>query len=84
MPAEEDLPDELAGLARNSLTLSDADWRAGEARLADALERLFLPAVEAERARRESYRRLGGPDPGGGDSHDGPGMLHDRPSPLAA
>jgi hypothetical protein len=54
MPAEEDLPDELAGLARNSLTLSDADWRAGEARLADALERLFLPAVEAERARRKS------------------------------
>ena len=51
MPVEADLPAELAGLARrNSLTLSDADWGAGEARLVEALERLFLPEPEASAA----------------------------------
>ncbi|MGH3012132.1 MAG: toll/interleukin-1 receptor domain-containing protein [Gaiellaceae bacterium] len=47
MPAEEDLPPDLARLARrHALTLIDADWRSGEARLVSALRRIVEPVEE--------------------------------------
>ena len=47
MPTEEDLPADLALLARrNALTLADADWRSGLARLVAALKRIVEPVPE--------------------------------------
>jgi len=49
MPAEEDLPPDLAVLARrNAATLVDADWRSGLARLVAALRRIVEPVDEPE------------------------------------
>ena len=51
MPAEEDLPADLALLARrNAVTLVDADWRLGLARLIAALRRIVEPVEEPEPA----------------------------------
>jgi hypothetical protein len=51
MPAEEDLPSDLALLARrNAVTLVDADWRLGLARLIAALRRIVEPVEEPEPA----------------------------------
>ena len=47
MPAEEDLPPDLVPLARrHAVTLIDADWRAGEARVVAALRRIVEPVEE--------------------------------------
>jgi hypothetical protein len=47
MPAEEELPADLAQLARrNALTLVDADWRSGLGRLVAALQRIVEPVPE--------------------------------------
>ena len=47
MPTEDELPSELAQLARrNALTLIDADWRSGQARLVSALRRIVDPVNE--------------------------------------
>ncbi len=49
MPEEEELPPDLALLARrNALTLSDADWRSGMGRLIGALKRIVEPVPEPE------------------------------------
>ena len=47
MPQEEELPPELAKLARrNAVTLSDADWRVSMERLLAALRRIVDPVAE--------------------------------------
>ena len=47
MPTEDDLPPELVQLARrNALTMIDADWRSGLARLVAALRRIVDPIPE--------------------------------------
>ncbi len=47
MPTEEELPADLALLARrNALTLVDADWRSGLAKLVAALKRIVDPVPE--------------------------------------
>lgn len=47
MPTEDDLPPELVQLARrNALTMIDADWRSGLARLVAALRRILDPIPE--------------------------------------
>ena len=47
MPDEEDLPADLALLARrNALTMIDADWHSGMARLTAALRRILEPVQE--------------------------------------
>lgn len=47
MPTEEELPADLALLARrNALTLVDADWRSGLAKLVAALKRIVEPVPE--------------------------------------
>jgi TIR domain len=49
MPAEGQLPPDLALLARrNALTLVDADWRSGMGRLVAALRRILEPVAEPE------------------------------------
>ena len=49
MPAEEELPTDLALLARrNALALSDADWRSGLGKLVAALRRIVEPVAEPE------------------------------------
>jgi hypothetical protein len=49
MPAEGQLPPDLALLARrNALTLVDADWRSGMRRLVAALRRILEPVAEPE------------------------------------
>jgi hypothetical protein len=50
MPQEDQLPEDLALLARrNAVTLSDADWRAGMGRLVAALRRIVDPVEEPQR-----------------------------------
>ena len=47
MPGEDELPPELAPLARrNALTMIDADWRSGLSRLVAALRRIVDPQPE--------------------------------------
>lgn len=47
MPQEQELPEDLALLARrNAVTLSDTDWRAGMGRLVAALRRIVDPVEE--------------------------------------
>jgi hypothetical protein len=47
MPGEDDLPPDLVQLARrNALTIIDADWRSGLARLVAALRRIVDPMPE--------------------------------------
>jgi hypothetical protein len=56
MPTEDDLPPELVQLARrNALTMIDADWRSGLARLVAALRRIVDPVPEPG-ATAEVYR----------------------------
>ena len=70
MPSEDDLPPDLVPLARrNALTMIDADWRSGLARLVAALRRIVDPMPEPGETAAAHPSRAGGrgrvePEPG--------------------